>query len=51
MTIFPTIYFLGNVGGEIIFYDIIERKNAFLGCKNNKFKNSKNWHFSKGVNP
>ena len=26
-------------------------KKAFLGCKNKKFKNSKNWHFSKGVKP
>ena len=31
--------------------DILERKNAFLGYKNNKFKKSKNYHFSKGVNP
>ena len=34
-----------------MFYDILERKNAFLGYKNKKFKKSKNWHFSKGVNP
>ena len=33
------------------FYDILERKNAFLDYKNKKFKKSKNWHFSKGVNP
>ena len=26
-------------------------KNAFLGYKNKKLKKSKNWHFSKGVNP
>ena len=26
-------------------------KNAFLGYKNKKFKKSRNWHFSKGVNP
>ena len=32
------------------FYDILERKNAFLGYKNKKFKKSKNCHFSKGVN-
>ena len=30
-----------------MFYYILERKNAFLGFKNNKFKKSKNWHFSK----
>ena len=41
----------GNFGQENVFYDILERKNAFLGYKNNKFKKSKNWRFSKGVNP
>ena len=50
MAIFPT-FFLGNIGQENVFYDILERKNAFLGYKNNKFKRSKNWHFSKGVKP
>ena len=50
MAIFPT-FFLGNIGQENVFYDILERKNAFLGCKNKKFKKSKNWHFSKGINP
>ena len=50
MTIFPT-FFLGNIGQENVFYDILERKNAFLGYKNKKFKKSKNWHFSKRVNP
>ena len=34
-----------------VFYDNLERKNAFLDYKNKKFKKSKNWHFSKGVNP
>ena len=42
---------LGTIGQENVFYDILERKNAFLGYKNTKFKKSKNWHFSKGVNP
>ena len=32
-----------------MFYDILERKNASLGYKNNKFKKSKNRCFSKGV--
>ena len=45
------LVFLGNIGQENVFYDILERKNAFLGYKNKKFKKSKNWHFSKGVNP
>ena len=34
-----------------MFYDILERKNVFLGYKNKKVKKSKNWDFSKGVNP
>ena len=50
MAIFPT-FFLGNIGQENTFYDILERKNAFLGHNNEKFKKSKNWHFSNGVNP
>ena len=45
------LFFLGNIGHENIFYDILDRKNAFLGYKNKKIKRSKNWHFSKGVNP
>ena len=48
---FFNFYFLGNIGQENIFYDILERKNAFLGYKNKKFKKSKNCHFAKGVNP
>ena len=43
-------FFLGNVGQENVCDDILERKNAFLGYKNKKFKKSKNWHFCKGVN-
>ena len=34
--------FLANIGQENVFYDIIERKNAFLGYKTKKFKNLKN---------
>ena len=49
--LFLFIFFLCNIGQENVFYDILERKNAFLGSKNKKFKNSKNWHFFKGVNP
>ena len=44
-------FFLGNIAQENVFNDILERKNAFLSYKNKKFKRSKNWHFSKGVNP
>ena len=35
-------FFLGNIDQENVFYDILEQKNAFLGCKNKKFKKSKN---------
>ena len=41
MVIFPT-FFLGNVVQEIVFYDILEEKHAFLDYKNNKFKKTKN---------
>ena len=47
---FFQLTFFGNVGQENVFYAILEGKNAFLGYKNKKFKKSKNWHFSKGVN-
>ena len=43
---FFQLFFLGNIGQENVFYDILEQKNAFLGYKNNKFRKSKNWHFS-----
>ena len=31
--IFPTFFFLGNIGQENVFHDILEQKNAFLGYK------------------
>ena len=43
--------YLGNIDQENVFYDILERKNAFLGYKNKKLKKSKNCDYSKGVNP
>ena len=45
---FFQLFFLGKIDPRNVFYDILERKNAFLGYKNKKFKKSKNWHFSKG---
>ena len=48
---FSNFFFWGNIGQENLFYDILKRKNAFLGYKNKKFKNSKEWHFSQGDNP
>ena len=49
--LFFHLFFLGNIGQENVFCDILEQKNAFLGYKNKKLKKSKNWDFSKGVNP
>ena len=43
--------FFSNLGQEDVFYNILERKNAFLGYKNKKVTKSKNWDFSKGVSP
>ena len=48
---FSNFYYLGNIGQKNVFYAIPEQKNAFLGYKNKKLKKSKNWRFSKGVNP
>ena len=48
---FFQLFFLGNISQENVFYDILERKNAFLGHKNKKLKKFKNWHFSQEVNP
>ena len=47
------LFFLGNIDQENVFYDILERKNAFLGHKNKKLTKweGENSHFSKGVNP
>ena len=50
LAIFPC-FFKGNIGQENVFYDILERKNLFLGYKNKKFEKWKNCHFSKGVSP
>ena len=48
---FFQLFFLGSIGQDNVFYDILERKTAVLGYENKKFKQSKSWHFSKGVNP
>ena len=40
---FYIFLFLGNLGQENVFYDILERKKkAFLGYKNKELKKSKN---------
>ena len=41
MAILATFFFR-NIGQENVFYDILEGKNAFLGYKYKKFKNSNN---------
>ena len=48
MAIFPPS-FKGNIGQEKAFYDILERKHAFLGYKKKKLKAFKNWDFPKGL--
>ena len=48
---FSKLFFLGNTSQDNVFYNILQLKNFFLGYENKKFKKSKNWHFSKGVNP
>ena len=48
---FSIFFFKGNIGQENVFYDILERRNAFLGYKIKNFKKWKNCHFSKGVSP
>ena len=51
MAIFAASFFFGKIGQENVFFDILHRKNAFLGYKNKKIEKSKNCHFSEGVNP
>ena len=46
---FFRIFFLGNLCQENVFYDILERKNAFLHFKNNKLKSRKTDIFPKGL--
>ena len=45
MANFCNFSFLGNMelwNRENVFYDVLDRKNAFLGYKNKKFNKSKN---------
>ena len=48
MVIFQ-LFLLFNLGQENVFYDILKRKNAFVGCKNKKFKKSKKLTFFQGA--
>ena len=51
MAIFPTFFFRQFIAKENVFYDMLERENAFLGYKNKMLKKSKNWDFSKERSP
>ena len=50
MAVFST-FFLGNIGQENVFNDILERINAFPGYKKNNPKSRKIYIFFKGVSP
>ena len=39
---FFQLFFLGNIEQENVFYDILERKNAFVGYKKQEVQKSKN---------
>ena len=48
---FFQLFFLGNIGQENVFNDILEGKNALLGYKKKNPKSRKIYIFFKGVNP
>ena len=48
MAIFPT-FFLGKIGQENDFYDILKRKNALLDYKKKSSKNRQVDFFPKGL--
>ena len=47
MAIFPT-FFLANTGQENVFYDMLERKNAFVRSKRKSLKSRNIEIFPKG---
>ena len=47
---FLSLFFV-NLGLNILFDFVAEKKQGFVDYKNDIRKTSKNWHFSKGVNP
>ena len=51
LAFFPSFFFLSIIGEDNVFYDILERKHAFLKNKNSIIKKWKNWDFCKGANP
>ena len=42
---FSIFFFLGNLGQENVFYDILERKNTFLCYKNKELKKDEELQF------
>ena len=48
---FSNFSFLGNIGQENVFYDVLERKDAFLGYKKRSSKSGKIDIFPNGFNP
>ena len=46
---FSKVSFLGNIGQENVFYDILQPKNSFRGYKNKKLKSRKIDIFRKGL--
>ena len=42
-------FFLGNIGKENVFYNILERQNAFLNCKKKSLKSREIDMFPKGL--
>ena len=49
---FFQLFFLGNIGQENVFYNILERKKTlFYAIKKRSSKSGKIEDFSKGVNP
>ena len=46
---FFQLFVLAKIGQENVFYNILERKNAFLCLQNKKFKKSKIDIFPKGL--
>ena len=49
MAIFSTSFVLSNIGQKNVFYDILERKNAFLSYKKEKVQKVKKLTFFRGV--
>ena len=46
---FYEVFFLGNIDQQNVFYDILERKNAFVGYKRRGSKSRRIDIFPKGL--